>query len=843
MINTLGHLFSQYALRSVVVALPPVDLPDVSGRAIGRIERLELRAGRLQAVGWALGCRVGFASPRAEALAPPTIERPDVAKAFSLAPVSARFGFETALSDWAHGAHFVIETENARHIYRIPPAVSWRMRRAMLACVPGFLVTCLRSLPDAARWAFDGYAVARERIKKRLVQRVDEGMVNDDLPLGLFDPSPIAKAPAATRITIVLPVFNAFNLLPEVLDRVVTHTDLDWHLVVVEDRSSDPAVRPWLRDWVDARGPAQVTLIENSRNLGFIGSVNRAFKVALARGDHVVLLNSDALVPSGWAGRLLAPILAGTKVASVTPMSNDAEIVNAPVICAPMTLADASVDALDTHAAQLGGDGLLAEGPTGVGFCMAMNIHALAEGPEFDTVFGRGYGEEVDWCRKRCASGWRHLVHGGVFVEHRGGQSFGSAAKSRLVRDNNARISSRYPGYDAEVQRFIAADPVRGPRLALALAWAGMQAEARGERLPVYLGHSLGGGAAIWLKRQIAQDIAAMGAAVELRVGGERRWRIVVHTAAGTTEGATWDNALMVRLLGLICARRIVYSCGVGDQDPLSLPDILRDLAMGSPHRLEVMFHDFFPLSPSYTLLDSDGCFRGVPAQDTADPAHQWQMASGTVIPLAGWRAAWGGLLGAANSLRVFSPDSRAHVLAAYPELAPRLTVTPHRPVHEVPTLSAASVPQGQPVIGVLGNIGHAKGAAVLQAAARSLEASGRARLVVIGNVDPAYPLAASAQVHGDYVVADLSNLVACYGISRWWIPSIWPETFSFTTHEALATGLPVWAFDLGAQGGAVASALRQGAVGGLVPLSFDVRTDARLALDLILKSVNVSPP
>ena len=38
-------------------------------------------------------------------------------------------------------------------------------------------------------------------------------------------------------------------------------------------------------------------------------------------------------------------------------------------------------------------------------------------------------------------------------------------------------------------------------------------------------------------------------------------------------------------------------------------------------------------------------------------------------------------------------------------------------------------------------------------------------------------------------------------------MPSIWPETFSFTTHEMLATGKPVMAFDLGAQGEAVREA------------------------------------
>ena len=53
----------------------------------------------------------------------------------------------------------------------------------------------------------------------------------------------------------------------------------------------------------------------------------------------------------------------------------------------------------------------------------------------------------------------------------------------------------------------------------------------------------------------------------------------------------------------------------------------------------------------------------------------------------------------------------------------------------------------------------------------------------------------------------DLPGLVARYGITDWLVPSVWPETFSYTTHEALATGLPVYAFDIGAQGDAVEKA------------------------------------
>ena len=57
--------------------------------------------------------------------------------------------------------------------------------------------------------------------------------------------------------------------------------------------------------------------------------------------------------------------------------------------------------------------------------------------------------------------------------------------------------------------------------------------------------------------------------------------------------------------------------------------------------------------------------------------------------------------------------------------------------------------------------------------------------------------------------------LAARYGITDWLIPSIWPETFSYTTHEAIATGLPVWCFDLGGQ----ADAVRQACKGGVIPI------------------------
>ena len=85
-------------------------------------------------------------------------------------------------------------------------------------------------------------------------------------------------------MTLILPVYNAFELLEEVLERVLRHTDLPWKLIVIEDCSSDARVRPFLQGWAatheDAH-PGQVELMLNRENQGFIRSVNAGAETGL----------------------------------------------------------------------------------------------------------------------------------------------------------------------------------------------------------------------------------------------------------------------------------------------------------------------------------------------------------------------------------------------------------------------------------------------------------------------------------------------------------------------------------------------------------------------------------
>ena len=813
----LYALFGRYAAHHLRVSSAGNPLLDATGTQIGNLDLIEVQGERLRIAGWAVATQVALRCGDGLVSTRPLLLRQDVADVLGLGPA---VGFDLQVMLDPAPARLIVTLGEGQHIIQPLPLPQTGPARRALRWRFGLIL--LRAVPTLILWRLT-YDPRHRATLRRLFNLGGLPVAARLLQADIFAAPAPGPAPLPRPITIIVPVFNAFELLADMLDRIRRHTDLPWHLLLIEDCSTDPRVRPFLRDWVGQYGETRVSLIENPQNLGFIGSVNSGLGRALTLGHDVVLLNSDALVPAGWASRLLRPLWAETQVASVTPLSNDAEIYSSPALCRRVVLDAGQADAMDAVAARFNPDIPLPETPTGVGFCMAMSIAYLRQVPQLDTVFGRGYGEEVDWCQKTRALGGRHLALPGLFVEHRGGESFGSDAKRKLIGQNGEVISTRYPEYDADVQRFIAADPLLTPRLALALAWAAtcLDPDGRPHLVPVYLAHSLGGGAEKYLEKRIADDLAATGRpAVILRVGGPVRWQIEVVGAFGTTAGATDDFDLVARLIGLLARREIVCSCAVGDPDPMALPGHLLALKTSagdqSDVEIEVLFHDYYALSPSYTLLDAQGIYHGpLTAAVAADRAHSTRRPDGTPVSLTDWQAAWGALIQAADRLVVFSNDSRMQVATAYPAAQHKLVLRPHQMQAQVPVVErlVERAAGSRRVVAVLGNIGRPKGAGVLCELGRLLPADGSLGLVLIGNIDPAYALPGSVPVHGDYQVAEIPALVARYGITDWLIPSICPETFSYTTREALATGLPVYAFGIGAQGEVVAEAANGNAI------------------------------
>ncbi|MGC8638477.1 MAG: glycosyltransferase [Isosphaeraceae bacterium] len=100
--------------------------------------------------------------------------------------------------------------------------------------------------------------------------------------------------PVADRaeVSIIIPVFNHCRdtlMCLESIERLTTGPA--YEVIVVDDASTD--------ETPDVLGRVNgLITIRNEENLGFIGSCNRGAKAA--RGEHLVFLNNDTLVTSGW---------------------------------------------------------------------------------------------------------------------------------------------------------------------------------------------------------------------------------------------------------------------------------------------------------------------------------------------------------------------------------------------------------------------------------------------------------------------------------------------------------------------------------------------------------------
>ena len=83
--------------------------------------------------------------------------------------------------------------------------------------------------------------------------------------------------------------------------------------------------------------------------------------------------------------------------------------------------------------------------------------------------FPRGYGEENDFCMRAASAGFRNVLCTNSYVAHEGGVSFSESTQA-LMKIGGERLLAKHPTYDAQVSDWIARDPVRARREAIAHA-------------------------------------------------------------------------------------------------------------------------------------------------------------------------------------------------------------------------------------------------------------------------------------------------------------------------------------------------------------------------------------
>lgn len=107
-------------------------------------------------------------------------------------------------------------------------------------------------------------------------------------------------------ISIVLPTYNGKKYIREALDSILSQTEKDWELIIVNDCSTDETPKI-LQEYADKND--RIRIINNEKNLKLPKSLNRGF--AESKGEYLTWTSDDNMYEDNALAFLLQEIRKG----------------------------------------------------------------------------------------------------------------------------------------------------------------------------------------------------------------------------------------------------------------------------------------------------------------------------------------------------------------------------------------------------------------------------------------------------------------------------------------------------------------------------------------------------
>ena len=589
------------------------------------------------------------------------------------------------------------------------------------------------------------------------------------------------------KISIIIPVYIGLEETDRCLKSVFSaRNNISSQVIIINDASPDPKIDELLEEYRKAN--PNVLYLKNEINLGFVETVNKG--MLLRDGRDVVLLNSDTEVTNHWLDKLHKQAYLQDDIGTVTPFSNNATICNYPDLNGWKLLPEGETVSTMDKACENANPSISVDIPTAVGFCMYIKNQCLKQVGLFDFInFGKGYGEENDFCLRATALGWRHILAADTFVFHEGEVSFSSAssAKKNIAAATMRRL---HPEYDNLVVHHIRKNEAQSLRNRITAF------RYRDSEKPkvLMITHSWGGGTEKHLVNLI-DNLTNIGVKVLiLRYCGDEHKMIL--TSTGADDRLNVDYSLdqldelvdFLRLFGLTKCH-VHQVIGVD----IFIAKLLRALKVS----YDVTLHDYYYICPRINLIMPGLGYCDVPEPEVCDiclgtPPKKNDASDSSIT---WWRARMESFLSSAQNIYAPSKSTSSLVKKVYPKID--ITILPHE--EKVPS-STPHKKNKNIKVAILGVLANIKGQQVVK---RMIEViknqSHPIEIVLIG-----YSLEEIISDEIFYQTGAYSDEKISYLIDRtepncFLFPGVVPETYSFTLTAAMKTDRPIIASNIGA--------------------------------------------
>jgi hypothetical protein len=250
-------------------------------------------------------------------------------------------------------------------------------------------------------------------------------------------------------LSIVIVNWNVRDLLRHCLTSILSlgpandpTSPLPFEIIVVDNASTDGSLEMLHADF------SQITLIANRENRGFPAANNQG--IAAAHGRYVLLLNPDTRVLEGALTKLVDFIEAHPDVGLVGPqlLHPDGRVQSsrrrfptlATLFLESTWLEPWTPDALlDHYYFRDQPDDVVLDVDWVTGAAMLVRHETIQQVGGMDESFFM-YSEELDWCRRIKAAGWRVVYQPAAQIVHHVGKSSEQAVPARHINFQRSKI-------------------------------------------------------------------------------------------------------------------------------------------------------------------------------------------------------------------------------------------------------------------------------------------------------------------------------------------------------------------------------------------------------------------
>lgn len=229
------------------------------------------------------------------------------------------------------------------------------------------------------------------------------------------------------KVDLIIPVYRnkalVAHCIESISDNIEEISANAPRLIVVNDSPDDYEVTNFLRE--EASKGVIDLLIENTTNVGFVKSVNKALEESKKRHASAILINSDTETFKGTLAELIAVANVDDLFGFVCPRSNNASIGTFPR--PPHARAGKSITPSSTYDLWTDLKDMLpryAYAPTAIGFYMLIKSVIIRNFDGLDERYGVGYEEENDLVMRGGKVGFRAVFANHAFAYHAGSASF-----------------------------------------------------------------------------------------------------------------------------------------------------------------------------------------------------------------------------------------------------------------------------------------------------------------------------------------------------------------------------------------------------------------------------------